>query len=364
MQTVNLLKFLNSVHNFYTLDFVKCDREMVNILDIIQEDEQFTPSIDLGLVFVSQLFEDKFLIVDGVNRFVSLLLLLHAICECYKKTTERNDKAIKTIRSKYLVNKNNIPKLNLNEDGELYSKIINGERLSSREKKKPMFILLHTYWSKIKEQNLHASDIFKMLQKINITLVETGDVSVRDVYNSINRQIRKIDQVPLIENLFKDYKVDGMLADIKSDYFIKDSDINLFFKDFLITKFNYSTFNEDNLYDYTQNYFKTMLQYQTPKVLMENIIRSAKLYNDILNINFDNDEISKAFINIKRNNGEDTYAYILNVYDDFCANNISEETFLEILNTINEYLKNRVNTGKTIDFNELVGYLNAFITCK
>lgn len=62
--------------------------------------------------------------------------------------------------------------------------------------------------------------------------------------------------------------------------------------------------------------------------------------------------------------GEDTYAYILNVYEDFVENNLSEATFLEILNTIDEYLKNRLDSGKNIEFNELIQYLNAFITCK
>ena len=64
------------------------------------------------------------------------------------------------------------------------------------------------------------------------------------------------------------------------------------------------------------------------------------------------------------NKGEDTFAYILNVYEDYVEKNISESTFLEILNTIIEYLKNRKNSENDITFNELINYLNAFITCK
>ena len=62
--------------------------------------------------------------------------------------------------------------------------------------------------------------------------------------------------------------------------------------------------------------------------------------------------------------GEDTYAYILDVYNDFTEGNISETTFVEILNTIADYLKNRVNSENNMEFNELIQYLNAFITCK
>ena len=35
-----------------------------------------------------------------------------------------------------------------------------------------------------------------------------------------------------------------------------------------------------------------------------------------------------------------------------------------ILKTIDEYLQNRQNSGQNIEFNELIQYLNAFITCK
>ena len=69
-------------------------------------------------------------------------------------------------------------------------------------------------------------------------------------------------------------------------------------------------------------------------------------------------------INIKRHEGEDTYAYILSIYEDYTANNISETIFIEILHTIDEYLKRRQTSGQNIDFNELINYLNAFITCK
>ena len=62
--------------------------------------------------------------------------------------------------------------------------------------------------------------------------------------------------------------------------------------------------------------------------------------------------------------GEDTYAYILNIYEDYEDNNISEATFLEILLTIDEYLKKRAITPNNVTFNELINYLNAFITCK
>ena len=365
MEVVNLLKFLNSVHDLYALDIARCDRELVNFLDLMTEDEQFTRSIDLGLIYVHQRTFDQYTIVDGLNRILSLSLLLHAICECYKRTTQQNEKAIKTIRTKYLIAAGSKLKLHLNdEDAELYYKIVNGERLSGLEKSKPMFVLLHNFWAQIKEEKLQASNIFKMLQKINITLVDTDNISKRDLYYRLNMSNRKINQIMLIDNYLKEKRALADWEEIKTSYCLQKGDIILFLKDFFLTKFNYKKFNPDRLYDSFVNYFETMTQYLSVDALMKNIKLSAMLYYNMLNVNFKNDDIRHAFINIKRHNGTDTYAYILNVYEDFHAGRISESIFLEILGTIDEYLKSRQNSGNNIDFNELVQYLNALISFK
>jgi len=366
MEVVNLLSFLNSIDDLYTLDIARCNYGMVNLLDLMTEDEQFTQTIDLGLVYIKQKNLTQYTIVDGLNRIVSLMLLLHAICECYKKTSKRNEKAIKTIRSKYIFKSGSQFKLHLqSSDKELFAKIINGERLSGHEKTRPMFVLLHNFWSQIKEEKLQASHIFKMLQKINITLVETDNVSPRNIYYTLNKEHREINQLTLIESYLNEKKVINAWNDIKSHYFIEKDDAKLFLKDFFITKFNFRSFSEDKLYKSFVNYFETMLKYMSTKdAIMKNIKRSAMLYYNMLYVNFENESIKQAFINIKRHGGSDTYAYILNVYEDFYTGNITESIFLEILTTIDEYLKNRQNSGKNIDFNELVQYLNALITYK
>ncbi|MBR6127762.1 hypothetical protein IKQ21_08775 [bacterium] len=363
METVNLLDFLNSAKDLYALDYARCDGELVNFLDLMTEDEQFTRSIDLGIVFVFEKTDNKYIIVDGLGRIVSLSLLLHAICECYKKTTTQNEKAIKTIRSKYLLKNSNL-KLHLSEkDNVIYEKIINGERLSGREKSAPLFVLLHNFWSQIKEEKLQASKIFDMLKKIEITLVETDDVSRRDLFYKLNRH-RNINQILLIDDFMKENKVIDEWIEIKSKYFVEKNDIYLFLKDFFITKFNYKRYSEDRLYESFVNYFETMKQDITRKHILQNIERSAMLYYNILNLNFDNDDVRNMFIQIKKHGGEDTYAYILSVYEDYYRGNLSESIFLEILQTVDEYLKNRQSSEKNIDFNELIQYLNAFIACK
>ena len=68
MKVVNLLEFLNKAKDLYTLNYAMCDNELVNFLDLMVEDEQFTQKIDLGIMFVNQKSLDQFVIVDGLNR--------------------------------------------------------------------------------------------------------------------------------------------------------------------------------------------------------------------------------------------------------------------------------------------------------
>lgn len=363
MKVVNLLDFLNKAKDLFTLNYAKCDGELVNFLDLMTEDEQFTQKIDLGIMYINQKSFDQFTIVDGLNRLLSLSLLLHAVCECYKKTTAQNEKAIKTIRKKYLLT-NAHAKLRLNEkDSIIYNKIINGERLSGHEKKSPMFILLHNFWSQIKEENLQAASIFSMLKKIFVTIVETDGVSKRNLYYKLNGN-RNLNQLDLIEDYLKENGVETDWHTIREKYFPQENDVILFLKDFFVTKFNYKQFNSERVYESFVNYFETMKQYMPEYVIMSRMKRTAMLYCNILNVNFHSEDIKKAFIQIKKASGEDTYAYILEVYEDFAENNISETTFIEILNTIADYLKNRKDKDNNIAFNELIQYLNAFITCK
>jgi len=194
--------------------------------------------------------------------------------------------------------------------------------------------------------------------------VEVEDINKRNLYYTLNKDNRSLDQLKLIENYLECFSLSKEWNIFKRIFRSRNADIILFFKDYFITKFNFTNFEEKNLYNYFINYFDTMLQYIDGKDLLNKIIKSAQLYVNIINVNIESEALKSLLIKIKMHNGEDTYAYILNVYEDFVDNNLSETTFIEILSTIDEYLKNRLNTPNNVTFNELIKYLNTFITCK
>ena len=363
MEIVNLLDFLHNTRDICDIEYAGFNNNLVNILDLLNVDEQFTQKIQLGIIYYSPLTLDQYAIVDGLNRIVSLSLLLHAICECYKKTSERNDRAIKTICSKYLLNGNR-SKLRLSgRNQELYDKIINGERLSGKEKESKMFQLLHNYWVKIKEEKLLAANIFKMLQRVYVITAVVEPEIQRDVYYALKQDSHKLDQFALIRDYLKNI---GIVDEWKNllKIFPNKSDFEIFLRDYFITKFSLEHFDENKLYENFVNYFETMLQYIPEDILISKIIHSACNYRDLLNVNINNENIRKALIQVKMHGGEDTFAYLLNIYEDYLDNNLSESTFLEILSTIDEYLIKRLKTPNNVSFNELIQYLNAFITCK
>lgn len=363
MEIVSLLDFLHNTRDICDIEYAGFNNNLVNILDLLNVDEQFTQKIQLGIIYYSPLTLDQYAIVDGLNRIVSLSLLLHAICECYKKTSERNDRAIKTIRSKYLLNGNR-SKLRLSgRNQELYDKIINGERLSGKEKESKMFQLLHNYWVKIKEEKLLAANIFKVLQRVYVITAVVEPEIQRDVYYALKQDSHKLDQFALIRDYLKNI---GIVDEWKNllKIFPNKSDFEIFLRDYFITKFSLEHFDENKLYENFVNYFETMLQYIPEDILISKIIHSACNYRDLLNVNINNENIRKALIQVKMHGGEDTFAYLLNIYEDYLDNNLSESTFLEILSTIDEYLIKRLKTPNNVSFNELIQYLNAFITCK
>lgn len=364
METINLLELLNKHKDIYTLDFASCDHDLVNFLDLITEDEQFTQKINLGIVYIASKTLNQVLLVDGLSRVLSLSLLLHAVCECYKKTTPKNEIAIKTIRQKYLIDgdktKLHLPK----QYQEIYNKIIFGEKLSGKEKDTPMFALLHNFWTQIKEEHLLAANIFKMLQKVYVAVINVSEVSNRDLYYTLNRNKREINQFALIKDYLNEYDLEKEWGSLSNIFNNNLSDLDLFFKDFFATKMKFKVYNNKRLYELFVNYFLTMLQYMNKEVLFNKLLKTARLYSDLLNVNFEDDAIKRAIIKLKMNNGEDTYAYILCIYEDYIDGNITHATFIEILNTINEYIQKRLNTPNNVTFNELINYLNAFITCK
>ena len=245
MKVVNLLEFLNSAKVMQTLCCASFKDVEFNVLDLLSEEEQFLQKIDLGIIYLQQSTMDNVVIIDGVQRILSVSLLLHAICECYKKTSIKNDKAIDYIKKNYLKSADKMRLRLHSEEHIIYEKIVNGERLSGKEKKSSVFLMLHKMWTQIKEEQLQASDILNMLNKTSVTIVEVEDVVLRDLYYSLNKEYKNLNQIALIEDYLKSFNLENQWKELISVFSSVEFDLLLFLKDFFVTKFNFNQYSEN-----------------------------------------------------------------------------------------------------------------------
>ena len=54
MRVENLLEFLNKTKTLSVPDYVVCDSELVDLLEVISVEEEFTRKIDLGIIYISE----------------------------------------------------------------------------------------------------------------------------------------------------------------------------------------------------------------------------------------------------------------------------------------------------------------------
>ena len=78
MIILNLLEFLNSVKILTALEYAKVDNRLVNFLDLMSEDEQFTYRIDFGVMYLFCSTSEQYTIIDGLNRLLSLSLPIYS----------------------------------------------------------------------------------------------------------------------------------------------------------------------------------------------------------------------------------------------------------------------------------------------
>ena len=127
----NISEILNSTEGLisagfsdgYNFDDVNAEEYFYELL----ENSTFPSPIFSGIL-VMQKDEDRFILIDGLQRVTTICLLLCALCENYRNTSKKNALASEKLFDRYLINKNKAPKLKLTgEDRTIYKKILLNE---------------------------------------------------------------------------------------------------------------------------------------------------------------------------------------------------------------------------------------------
>lgn len=339
--TTRLLDILQKTQVFYSTEYSGEFEAPADLLELIIENFSTGEPIFLGLVFCQKIENNSVIVVDGIKRIISLSLLLHAICECYKLTNNKNTHAIDLIKKRYLFN-NFGTKIQLNgREKSIYEKIVNYERMTDEEKEHPMFKTLHEFWAKIKMNNLSATQLFNQIKQIKVLFCayENCEIENRDLYKSLNCNNPNIEELQLITNFIEQNAGDNATLWYDIVDMFKNADMmrkfRYFLKDFLTIQKNGIIPKDNELYTSFKKYYLRLIKTNMPvEKLFESLKLSAKQYIKISTANFENKQIKERIITIKENNMYETFPYLLEVTDDYSNGRITDETFCQLLDTV------------------------------
>src|SRR5574344_351260 len=362
----NLFNFLNLAEKISVPDFASNyifdEEDFSRYFDEIIEAFNMKNSLFLG-TFTFQNRQNKLVLIDGLKRLISLNLLLAALCNFYKNTSQKNSIASEKISKKYLFSNANL-KIKYSP---LFEKIMEEKPISEREKASSLYLAYNFFQKRISEKRISATNLFATLCDINFipVLIEDETFDIIDLYNSINQksdvQIKLINKYLLSKN---DDKT-GLWLNVISFY--SEEFLTSFVKDFLTIQNNGKIPTDYNLYRDFKIYFETISKFQSFETIIQNLDKFARYYEQILTADFEDYEIKAEFELINSNSATDTYPYLMEVLNDLAEENINEEIFMDILKLVNRFIEDRKNTDPsslTINFASLSKNLNRMLFLK
>ena len=339
--TTNLLDIIQKTQVFYSTEYSGGFQAPADLLELLLENTGTKDVLVDGVMFFQQLENDSVLVVDGMKRLISISLLLHAICECYKLTNNKNARAIDLIKKRYLFNSFGT-KIQLNGyEKQIYEKLVNYERMTFEEKEHPMFKTLHEFWAKIKMNNISATQLFNQIKQIKVLAIFYDECAIenRDLYQFLNCNNPSIEELQLITNFIEEKAGENAKHWYEIVDMFRNADMmrkfRYFLVDFLTIQKNGIIPKENELYMSFKKYYQRMINADTTiEDLFISLKNSARQYIKISTANFENKEIKQRIITIKENNMYETFPYLLEVTDDYSNGRITDETFCQLLDTV------------------------------
>lgn len=321
-------------------------------------------------ILIMEKSDDDLIIVDGLQRIITINLLLCALCSVYKGTSAKNDDAINKINERYLKN-GDASKLQLSgTEGIIYNKIIHSQEFDEYEESTNLFKTYLSFIDKINEHKISGTKLFKALSKVQFMLIITdkSEIPAREIYQTLNAE-KKESHVNLITDFIIQKDESSVFIWQKIIDSFKDDlpQLESFIYDFLITRVDNDILKKGNLYNIFKNYYYKMSKYQNLRTILEEILKYSGYYLKIISADFESSEIKEQITALNDNSGKDTYPYLMGAFDDFENAHISLDAFLNILKMINLFIKSRKEnsiSGIDIDFSNLSKELNKMLVLK
>lgn len=344
----------------------------INALEYFNEllENSACPTPIFSGIIIMEREDDDYTVIDGLQRLTTINLLLCALCENYKNTSEKNEDSKNKIFNRYLTKQGN-PILNLlGEENELFKRILFSKELSKKDLKSKLCKTYQSFLSEIKEQKIQGTELFRIISKIQfmVIITEKAEVPIRELYQALNNKKDK-SQINLITSYIYQRGGGGIWQKTIDD-FKEIGGIELFetfLKDFLTLQSEGKLPNNNALYNKFRSYFSKISKYLETQKIIDNICRYGQYYLKIYNAEFENPEINEQIVILNSNDGRDAYPYLIEVVDDLENHHITPHIFLNILMMINTVVKERKenpNSETQIDFTSLSKELNKMLVLK
>lgn len=370
---INVSEILSSAESIVSAGFSGGynfdDVNAIEFFDELIENSTYPSPIFSGIL-IMQKIGNSYAVVDGIQRITTMSLLLCALCESYKNTSKKNDEARNKVLNRFLLNLNE-PKLQLQqEDQEIYKKILFSQELSEKESENNLVQTYRSFLGQMQHRKITGTDLFRVISKIEFMfiLVNESEISTSDLYQALNKDKS---QINLITDFIikKDKRAASLwLETIKSyNEFGYKGLLESFIKDFLVIQGDGKAPNKNALYNKFKSYYSKISRYRNPKAIIENMCKFAGYYLNIIEADFEDEEVKNQLVILNQNNGRDAYSYLMEVMDDLENNHINLEVFIDILKMINSFVILRQQdplSDVTVDFSSLSKELNKMLVLK
>ena len=354
----NILKILSKAKTLYVADYNDTYGVSANMIKKLFQFGDYGKPLNLGLIVLEEFEEDGYIVVEGIQKLVTLCLIMFALCECYKQTNMANEEAISKIYERYLLGKYGV-KLNLNnENKNIYEKIIYKERLTPEEKENPLFIVLHQFWQEIKDKGISANELYRALKSIECYVMKIKHGEGVEVYYLLNKNSRWLNTPKLIRSYL--HKAEPSLTYIWDDMvqtYFESGIYNMFspfLRDFLSIQNTKLRVHETEIFPIFVAYYEDLSKHRSPEQILTNLREFSERYLRMIKVDFEYFDIKKNFTRINEIGGQVAYPYLLEVLTDYDNGIISTDALNIILKTVFDYL----NKGNEFDFTILSELIN------
>ena len=344
----SLFEFINNAkslyvapyHRAYDWDESCCKEFLDKALDMDFK------MLDFGVITYQKCDDlGNYILIDGYQRLMTILLFVQALIKTSKiKFSEKN------MPSNFLVSINNdgedIFKLKINNnDKNDIEKIIKND-FCDEEIRNKNFINNYLFFEKeLKQNKMSVLDLLNNISKIKI------DVSILDVdnqneevlYFEINKNFSELD---LIRNFVYKMLKESNQSHIFNTYWLAMEKMlcglnEAFLIDYLTIQNNGLIPKKTELFDAFSAFMERMDKLKQRDDIIKHLYRYSSYYVKIVNSDIKDEDLKAKISYINSFDSNDTYSYLMEVFEDYDFAHISKHMLLDILDSITMFVKQR-----------------------